>query len=172
MWMGGTVPLGYTAQDRKLIVNEPEAVTVRTIFNKFLHLGSVHSLQDWLRESDIRSRSGNHFFRGPLYTVLRNPHYLGLIKHKKESYPGEHPAIIAEQPGTRCRHCSTPTSEANAAKCAPPRKVFYWHSIRRHGYALHADTCQQERTPLSLLHLAGRHQEDRKEQRPGPYSSA
>jgi site-specific DNA recombinase len=94
MWMGGTVPLGYTAQDRKLIVNEPEAVTVRTIFNEFLHLGTVHSLQDWLRESDIRSRAGNHFFRGPLYTVLRNPHYLGLIKHKKESYPGEHPAII------------------------------------------------------------------------------
>jgi DNA invertase Pin-like site-specific DNA recombinase len=35
MWMGGTVPLGYTAQDRKLIVNEPEAVTVRTIFNDY-----------------------------------------------------------------------------------------------------------------------------------------
>ncbi len=94
MWMGGTVPLGYTAQDRKLMVNEPEAVTVRTIFNEFLRLSSVHSLEDWLRENDIRSRAGNHFFRGPLYTVLRNPHYLGLIKHKKESYPGEHPAII------------------------------------------------------------------------------
>jgi DNA invertase Pin-like site-specific DNA recombinase len=94
MWMGGTVPLGYTAQDRKLIVNEPEAVTVRTIFNEFLRLGSVHSLQGRLRENDIRSRAGNHFFRGPLYTLLRNPHYLGLIKHKKESYPGEHPAII------------------------------------------------------------------------------
>jgi DNA invertase Pin-like site-specific DNA recombinase len=94
IWMGGTVPLGYAAQDRKLIVNEPEAATVRTIFNEFLRLGSVHSLQDWLRENDIRSRTRNHFFRGPLYTVLRNPHYLGLIKHKKESYPGEHPAII------------------------------------------------------------------------------
>jgi hypothetical protein len=88
------VPLGYTAQDRKLIVNEPEAVTVRTIFNEFLRLGSVHSLQDWLRENDIRSRRGEHFFRGPLYMMLRNTHYLGRIKHKKESYPGEHPAII------------------------------------------------------------------------------
>jgi DNA invertase Pin-like site-specific DNA recombinase len=94
MWMGGNVPLGYTAQGRKLIVNDPEAVTVRTIFKEFLRLGSVHSLQDWLRENEIRSRAGNHFFRGPLYTLLRNPHYLGLIKHKKETYPGEHPAII------------------------------------------------------------------------------
>lgn len=26
--------------------------------------------------------------------MLRNPHYIGLIKHKKATYPGEHPAII------------------------------------------------------------------------------
>jgi hypothetical protein len=94
MWMGGTVPLGYAVQDRKLVVSEAEAASVRTIFNEFLRLGSVHSLQDWLRENNICSRAGNHFFRGPLYTLLRNPHYLGLIKHKKESYPGEHSAII------------------------------------------------------------------------------
>ena len=97
MWMGGTVPLGYTAQDRKLVVNEAEAATVRTIFNEFLRVGSVHSLQEWLRENNILSRRNHHFFRGPLYTILRNPHYLGRIKHKKESYPGEHPAIIDKE---------------------------------------------------------------------------
>jgi hypothetical protein len=88
---------GYTAQDRKLVVNEPEAAKVRTIFNEFLRLGGVHRLQEWLRETNIRSRSGNHFFRGPLYTILRNPHCPGLIKHKKDSYPGEHQAIIQRQ---------------------------------------------------------------------------
>jgi hypothetical protein len=80
MWMGGTVPLRYTVQDRKLVVNEAEAASVRTIFNEFLRLGSVHSLQGWPRENNICSRAGNQFFCGPLYTVLRNPHYLGLIK--------------------------------------------------------------------------------------------
>ncbi|MGA9063375.1 MAG: recombinase family protein, partial [Terracidiphilus sp.] len=29
-----------------------------------------------------------------LYMMLRNPHYIGLIKHKKVSYPGEHAAIV------------------------------------------------------------------------------
>src|SRR6185437_8434847 len=75
IWMGGTVPLGYTVRDRKLVVNEAEAASVRTIFNEFMRLGSVHSLEDWLRQNDICSRAGNQFFRGPLYTVLRNPHY-------------------------------------------------------------------------------------------------
>jgi DNA invertase Pin-like site-specific DNA recombinase len=97
MWMGGTVPLGYTARDRKLVVNELEAATVRTIFDEFLRLGSVHRLQQWLRENNIKSRSGNHFFRGALYVILRNRHCIGLIKHKKDSYPGEHQAIIQRE---------------------------------------------------------------------------
>jgi hypothetical protein len=51
----------------------------------------------WLRSHDIRSRNGNHFFRGPLYSILRNSHYIGRIKHKKETYPGEHTAIVDQQ---------------------------------------------------------------------------
>ena len=94
MWMGGTVPLGYTSGDHKLVLNEAEASTVRTIFREFLRLGSVTALHDWMRENSIVSRAGNYFYRGPLYALLRNPHYMGLIKHKKERYPGNHPAII------------------------------------------------------------------------------
>ena len=35
MWMGGWAPLGYDIKDRKLIVNEPEANLVRSIFTRF-----------------------------------------------------------------------------------------------------------------------------------------
>src|SRR5882672_4596033 len=35
MWMGGFVPLGYEVKDRKLVVNEVEAETVRQIFERF-----------------------------------------------------------------------------------------------------------------------------------------
>jgi site-specific DNA recombinase len=31
MWMGGTVPLGYTVKDRKLVINEAESDRVRLI---------------------------------------------------------------------------------------------------------------------------------------------
>src|ERR1700712_4243294 len=43
MWMGGTVPLGYDVLDRKLVVNEGEAETVRRIFAAYADLGSVHA---------------------------------------------------------------------------------------------------------------------------------
>ena len=39
MWMGGSVPLGYDVRDRKLVVNEAEAATVRRIFEGFADTG-------------------------------------------------------------------------------------------------------------------------------------
>jgi site-specific DNA recombinase len=40
MWMGGNVPLGYDVRERKLVVSEAEASTVRMIFQRYAELGS------------------------------------------------------------------------------------------------------------------------------------
>src|SRR5215813_14050206 len=45
LWMGGQPALGYDVKDRKLVVNEAEAETVRTIFRRYLELGSVRELK-------------------------------------------------------------------------------------------------------------------------------
>ena len=41
IWMGGLVPLGYEVHERRLIVNQSEAETVREIFRRYLELGCV-----------------------------------------------------------------------------------------------------------------------------------
>lgn len=45
MWMGGTPPLGYDVVNRKLIVNDAEAETVRLIFQRiwgaFIHCATI-----------------------------------------------------------------------------------------------------------------------------------
>jgi DNA invertase Pin-like site-specific DNA recombinase len=94
MWMGGTVPLGYDARDRSLVVNEPEAETVRTLFRLYLELGSVRALQTKANTQGLRSKTGRPFAYGHLYTILQNPIYIGRIRHKKVTWPGLHPAII------------------------------------------------------------------------------
>ena len=48
MWMGGTIPLGYDVQDRRLVVNEAEAEIVRLIFRRYLALGCVSRLRESL----------------------------------------------------------------------------------------------------------------------------
>src|SRR5271165_1445073 len=41
MWMGGSVPVGYLKRDGRLVIDEPEAVTVRLIFRRYNKLKSV-----------------------------------------------------------------------------------------------------------------------------------
>src|ERR1700674_2664611 len=44
IWVGGPVPLGYRCVDKKLVVVPQEADTVRTIFRRYLELGSMRAL--------------------------------------------------------------------------------------------------------------------------------
>ena len=52
LWVGGVVPLGYEVNDRKLIVNDEEAATVRLIFSRYLDLGSLSALQPHFGETN------------------------------------------------------------------------------------------------------------------------
>ena len=107
MWMGGVPPLGYRAQDRKLVIVDSEAEIVRFIFRRYAELGSVRWLRDELEARSIHSRlrtsgagrisGGKPFARGALYLMLQNRIYRGEIVHKERSHPGEHPPII-DQP--------------------------------------------------------------------------
>jgi DNA invertase Pin-like site-specific DNA recombinase len=54
MWMGGLPPLGYDSADRKLVVNDGEAETVRHIYRRYAALGSVLALKDELDRDRIR----------------------------------------------------------------------------------------------------------------------
>ena len=94
MWMGGVVPLGYEVRDRRLIINEPEAATVRMIFERFLKVGSATTLARSLAADRVRSRRGKLIDKGFLYKLLNNRIYIGDAVHKGTAYPGEHKPII------------------------------------------------------------------------------
>src|SRR5215470_248242 len=106
MWMGGLPPLGYDVRDRKLVVNEREAETVRHIYRRYAVLGSVLALKEELDRDGVVSKArvdkygrragGRHLARGALYLMLQNRLYRGQIVHKDNCYPGEHAAIIDE----------------------------------------------------------------------------
>ena len=95
MWMGGFVPLGYEVRDRKLLVNEAEAATVRMIFERFSEVGSATTLVRSLTAEGITTRRGRPVAKGFLYKKLNNRVYIGEAVHKGTAYPGEHAAIIA-----------------------------------------------------------------------------
>ena len=103
MWMGGVVPLGYDVENRKLVINQNEAETVRHIFRRYLDLGNVRLLRDELerlgivgkvRNSEARP-GGAVYSRGALYHLLSNRIYIGQIRFKGVCHEGQHEAIIA-----------------------------------------------------------------------------
>lgn len=104
MWMGGGVPLGYEVQDRALVINPTEANKVHLIFDRYLDLRSVNPLAAELEARGIKSHrrttkdgrwtGGKPLSRGNLYTILRNPVYIGQVVHKGNTYPGLHDPII------------------------------------------------------------------------------
>lgn len=96
IWMGGYVPLGYDVQDRKLLVNDAEAASVRRIFERFVELGSATVLARELRRDGFRNKQGTLIDKGYLYRLLNNRVYRGEAVHKGKAYPGEHDAIIDE----------------------------------------------------------------------------
>jgi site-specific DNA recombinase len=107
MWMGGSVPLGYDLQARKLIPHPTEALLVRNIFSLYLKLGCVSKLMAQLNSEDIKTKTwvtkagarvgGLAFARGHLYYLLRNRLYVGEIRHREVWHPGEQPGIVPRE---------------------------------------------------------------------------
>src|SRR5665213_3065806 len=103
-WTGGGVPLGYDIKDKKLLVNDQEAETVRYIYRRYLELGSLQRLiadldaqgiNSKLRNSSSPRRNGGvRFTYGPLAYLLKNRTHLGEMGHKGAWYPGEHQSIL------------------------------------------------------------------------------
>jgi site-specific DNA recombinase len=107
-WAGGRPILGYdvdrSGPSPKLVVNATEAARVRQIFAMYLKLGSLLPVveelakQAWRNKSWVTKkgdqRGGREFDKSSLYDLLRNPLYVGKLKHKTERFDGEHEAII------------------------------------------------------------------------------
>jgi DNA invertase Pin-like site-specific DNA recombinase len=107
LWVGGPVPLGYRGTDKKLVVVPEEAEVVRTIFARYLELGSMGALIAELDRQciltkvngrrDGRRSGGIRFGVGSLAHLLENRFYIGEITYRGEVHRGEHEPILGRE---------------------------------------------------------------------------
>jgi len=108
LWMGGVPPLGLDPhpdpKTRGLVINPREAKTVEAIFHLYVELGCLNAVMRAANDRGLRSKlhhfrsgrtqGGTPFSRGQIYHLLRNPIYIGKIRHKTKVWDGQHPAIV------------------------------------------------------------------------------
>lgn len=107
LWMGGPVPLGYDVRNKKMLINAKEAETVQLLFKLYLDLDTVRDVKAEADRRGYKTKEqtystgrtvgGCPFTRGRLYHLLKNPLYIGRVKHKDTTYPGQHEGIIDQE---------------------------------------------------------------------------
>lgn len=88
-WTGGKLPLGFTSKKTSYIDEEGKKrfkVTlehdtkdldfVKLLYEKYIELGSLHKLETYTHENNIRSASGKIFEKSTLKIILQNPIYV------------------------------------------------------------------------------------------------
>jgi site-specific DNA recombinase len=103
-WTGGSVPLGYTVKEKKLVVNPVEAPLVKEIFELYLAHKSTVAVARILNRSKRKTkrhqagngnvRGGERWQKNAVLRVLRNPVHAGYMPYGDELHDGEHEAII------------------------------------------------------------------------------
>ncbi len=97
LWVGGMAPLGYELKDGKLLIVEKEAELVRTIFRRYLELGSVNRLVVDLKERNLRTKvrklstgavsCGIPFSQGPLFICCVTASMSAKSASRTRSFP-------------------------------------------------------------------------------------
>jgi site-specific DNA recombinase len=126
MWMGGAVPLGYRVQDRKLVVVEEEAETVRNIYRRYLEIQSPKGIAFELNAKGLKTKRGRPWNKGNLHHILRNCIYIGKVSHKGEIYDGEQQAIVDKETWETVQNFM----DTNPAKTDLTRKSEYVSALK------------------------------------------
>ncbi len=176
MWMGGHPPLGYEVKDRKLVINETEAETVRWLFRRFVECRSVTQMVRELAETNTLEKRGRHLDKPAIYRLLKNHLFIGKVAYHGEVYEGEHEGIIEQafwdqvqavmasndhyQPGRirvqtaallkgiiRCRHCDRAMRPTFTCKEGRRYRYYTCHGADKNG----RETCPLRTVPAGEI---------------------
>ena len=93
-WVGGSVPMGYRVENKKLVVEPEEARVIQRIFQRFIEIQSPTLIAQELNKDGIRTKQGKAWDKPHIYRILSNHTYIGQVKYKGSICEGEQNAIV------------------------------------------------------------------------------
>ncbi len=118
---GGTIPLGYKIEDKKLVIDEKTAPIVRRIFESYAAGKGKKEIAEDLNSQGYRTRRGTRFTIDSFNAILKNKKYIGIYHYKDQKegeiiIEGACPAIIDKKTFDVC------TQKLESNKRAPAHK--------------------------------------------------
>ncbi len=109
-WTGGPIPLGYTVKDKRLLLDDAEAVLVREIFALYIEQRSALAVARILNErgpssteDDGVAQANRPWTNADVLRLIRTPIYAGYIRSHGELYDGEHEAVVDRETFARAQ---------------------------------------------------------------------
>ena len=119
LWNGANIPYGYnwSEDDKYPIINEEEAVIVKSIFENYAAMKSLTKVVGWLVEYKVPTKRGGKWSTPTLRQMLTNPFYVGTLRYnyknaaRGKTKPQEqwivkdnnHPALIDKALFDKCQ---------------------------------------------------------------------
>lgn len=95
--LGGNRPLGYkTGPDKKFVIDENTAPTVKMIFTMYADGKTVTEIVDKLNELGLRTLRGGPFTKNSLHSILKNKKYIGIYEYQGREIKDGVPRIIED----------------------------------------------------------------------------
>lgn len=106
-WQGASCPLGYVVNNRRLVIDQQEAETVKEIFERYARGESVTSLIKDLNSRGLRTkrwltvhgrpRGERPYDLNAIYVILKNRVYLAEAFFNERWQPVDHDPIITQE---------------------------------------------------------------------------
>lgn len=92
--IGGHIPLGYKVQNKKLVIDEPNAQIVREAFDLYANGSTVADICEKFNNKGYRTAKGSAFNKNSFKAMFRNEKYIGVYTYKEVRIEDGVPAIV------------------------------------------------------------------------------
>ena len=120
--VGGVIPFGYDSINKKLVVNEKQAMIVREAFQLYAAGTQIKDIVAEFNEKGYMMRNGRPFNRETFHCMFQNEKYIGVFHYDDIRIEGGCPAIVDKETFDKCRKRAKANKREKVGK---PSKTDY-----------------------------------------------
>ena len=93
---GGSIPLGYRVENKKLVIDPDTAPLVIEAFNRYVEGEKITDICKSFNSRGLRTSRGSEFNKHSFANMFKNKKYIGIYKYNDIEIPDGVPAIISK----------------------------------------------------------------------------